>query len=131
MTKLIVKSCNGYELEKEKPNTPEDFFNRSEVVYEDQLGKEQHLSVLYVRYFEEDIVQYTPFKENLIQGGENPIYLKDIVALICLINHSTYLGRKRVYIKSAEEFSRLFEGLDVIKLHKLLKELQIKNRVVI
>ncbi|MFC0271536.1 hypothetical protein ACFFIX_08720 [Metabacillus herbersteinensis] len=128
---MIVKSCNGYELEKEKPNTPEDFFNRSEVVYEDESGKEQQLSVLYVRYFEEGLQQYTPFKENLILGGDNPVYLKDIVALVCLLNHSTYLARRRVYIKSAEEFSRLFEGLDVDKLHKLLKELQIKNRVVI
>ena len=30
---MIIKGYVGYELEKEKPNTSEDFFNRSEVTY--------------------------------------------------------------------------------------------------
>ncbi len=49
---MLLKKCEGYELEKEKSNTSEDFFNRSEVVYVEN-GKEKTLHVLYVRYFDE------------------------------------------------------------------------------
>lgn len=49
---MIIKGYVGYELEKEKFNILEDFFNRFEVIYI-LNGKEKIFLVLYVWYFEE------------------------------------------------------------------------------
>ncbi|MBN3555971.1 hypothetical protein JYA63_16955 [Fictibacillus nanhaiensis] len=94
------------ELEKEKPNTSEDFFNRSEVTYE-WNGKTQTFHLLYVRYFEEKL------QEELTQHAFWREYLSfykitEIAALTALLKEPAYLKRKRVYINSYDEFKELF-----------------------
>lgn len=37
---MLINQSGGYELEKEKSNTSEDFFNRSEVTFVDE-GEEK------------------------------------------------------------------------------------------
>ncbi|KAA9026175.1 hypothetical protein [Niallia endozanthoxylica] len=124
---MLIKSSSGYELQKEKPNTSEDFFNRSELLIEEN-GKERVFHVLYLRYFEENLQEYTPFQQNpIFRVGTRDIELKDMAALACFIKHPEYRNRKRVYIKEPTEFSSCFEGLDIDKLMSLFQELEDKK----
>lgn len=121
---MLIKGCTGYELQKEKPNTSEDFFNRSELMIEEN-GKERVFRVLYLRYFEENLQEFTPFEQNpIFKVGTREVELKDIVALACFIKHPEYRNRKRVYIKESAEFSYCLEGLDVEKLISFFQELE-------
>jgi hypothetical protein len=120
---LLVKQCKGYELEKEKPNTSEDFFNRSEVVYVEN-GEEKTLHVLYVRYFDELISEFTPYNEKTVfQAGSNDVTFKEIVALVCLIKNPGLRHRKRIYINKKEEFASYFEGIDYAKLPEIFQQI--------
>ncbi len=121
---MLIKGYRGYELEKEKSNTSEDFFNRSEITFEDD-GKEKTLHVLYVRYFDELFSEFTPFEvQPLFKAGAKDIYLKDIVALICLIKDPGLRHRKRIYINSQAEFASYFKDIDFSKLHTIFEELE-------
>lgn len=121
---LIIKECKGYELVKELPNTSEDYFNKSEVHYVVE-GKEQSLTILYVRFFEEQMAEYVPYKENpLFQVGSRSVELKDLVALVCLMKNSSYINRKRVYINSQQEFAALFQKIDFEKLKTIFQALE-------
>lgn len=121
---MLLKKCEGYELEKEKSNTSEDFFNRSEVVYVEN-GKEKTLHVLYVRYFDEVISEFTPYSENpIFKSGSKEIYFKDIVALVCLIKNSKLRDRKRLYINSKVEFASYFQDVDFTKLPEIFNQLE-------
>jgi hypothetical protein len=113
---LLIKDCIGYELEKEKSNTPEDFFNRSEITFCED-GEEKTLHVLYVRYFDEFINEFTPFKQDPIitQAGKE-VTFKDIVALVCLLKNPGLRNRKRLYISSKQEFVSYFQDIDFSKL---------------
>lgn len=126
---MIIKDCNGYELEKEKPNTSEDYFNRSEVTYIED-GVEKHLHVLYVRYYEENFNQYTPFHENPVfnQNGTE-IFIKDLVALICLLKNPGLRHRKRVYINTEREFTSYFQDLNIDKVIQLVSDVRLKQSV--
>lgn len=124
---MIIKRCYGYELEKEKRNTSEDFFNRSEVTFEVD-GVEKTLHILYVRYFDEIFTEYTPFKEEPIATiGEKEYNFRDIVALACLLGQPTYQERKRVYISSEREFAENFQGLQVDKIKEILQSIEEKG----
>lgn len=124
---LLVKICKGYELEKEKPNTSEDFFNRSEVVYIEN-GEEKTLHVLYVRFFDEQFSDFTPYKENpIFQIGSKGITFKDIVALVCLIRNPEFRNRKRIYINTIEELTSYFQGIDFEKLPEIFHALEEKQ----
>jgi hypothetical protein len=121
---LLIKRCHGYELQKEKSNTSEDYFNRSEIIFVEN-GKERVFRVLYLRYFEEMLDEFTPWKKNPIFQVENrDIELKDIVALACFIKNSQYRNRKQVYINKGTEFSSCFEGLNLDKLKSFVQELE-------
>ncbi|MFB6465948.1 hypothetical protein ACE38V_03905 [Cytobacillus sp. Hz8] len=121
---MIIKECKGYELKKEKPNTSEDFFNRSEVTYL-QDGKEQTLHVLYVRYFEEQISAFTPFKEDpVFTAGNRDVFFKEIVAIVCLLKNPGLTERKRIYINAQREFQAIFEGIDFSKLPIIFQKLE-------
>jgi len=103
---LLIQHIDGMELEKEKPNTSEDFFNRSEVTYE-LSGKTQTFYLLYVRYFEEKL------QEELTHHDFWKDYLSffkvtQIAALTALLKDPAYLIRKRSYINNYEEFRNLF-----------------------
>jgi hypothetical protein len=117
---LLIKDCIGYELEKEQSNTSEDFFNRSEVTFVEE-GEERTLHVLYVRFFDELIHEFTPYQQNpILTQGELNITFKDIVALVCLIKNPGLRQRKRLYINSKHEFAAYFKGIDYNKLPEIL-----------
>ncbi|WP_053363999.1 hypothetical protein [Bacillus sp. FJAT-27251] len=121
---MFIKQCSGYELEKEKSNTSEDFFNRSEVTFVED-GTEKTLHVLYVRYFDELISKFTPFeKDPVFSGGSREVTFKEIVALACLLKNPGNRHRKRVYINSEKEFAGVFEGFDFAKLEELFAKLE-------
>jgi hypothetical protein len=117
---LLIKDCIGYELEKEKSNTSEDFFNRSEVTFIDE-SKEKTLHVLYVRYFDEFLQEFTPYQQNPIFTKDNiQVTFKDIVALVCLIKNPGLRNRKRLYINSKQEFASYFQDIDFEKLTEIV-----------
>lgn len=121
---MFIKHCGGYELEKEKSNTSEDFFNRSEVTYITE-GEEKTLYVLYLRYFDEMISTFTPFEQDPIyKAGTRDIYFKDIVALACLLKNPELRNRKRVYLNSEKEFASVLQGLDFNKIGEIFTHIE-------
>jgi hypothetical protein len=126
---MIIKECKGYELEKEKPNTSEDYFNRSELTYVED-GVVKNLQVLYLRYYEENYRLYTHFEGNPVyhlNGSE--IFIRDIVALICLLKNPGLRHRKRIYINTEIEFKHYFKEVNYEKLKVLLNELHCHHSV--
>nr|WP_318184116.1 hypothetical protein [Metabacillus idriensis] len=89
------------------PNTSEDFFNRSEVTFVSSKT-EKTFHVLYVRYFEQ---VFTEQNAELFAGQD--LRLKDILALICIIQNESLLMRKRLYINTEEEFHSYLKGIDI------------------
>jgi hypothetical protein len=124
--RLIIRECVGYELEKEKSNTSEDFFNRSEVTFTEE-AEERTLHVLYLRYFEE-------IRSEFMSSDQDPIFVhegrdvnfKDVVALICLLKNPDLQHRKRLYINSKQEFAAYFQNVDFSKLPEVF--MSIKQR---
>ncbi|WP_433771604.1 hypothetical protein [Bacillus wiedmannii] len=126
---MIIIGYAGYELEKAKPNTSEDFFNRSEVTYI-LNDKEKTFSVLYVRYFEEVLQEITPFEGNPVcKVEEQDIYLRDIVAISCLVKDKGLRAQKRLYLNNIEEFQQYFDDGTVAKVQEILAELHKNKRV--
>ncbi|TCJ05560.1 hypothetical protein [Cytobacillus praedii] len=124
---MLIKHCKGYELEKEKSNTSEDFFNRSEITFEED-GQEKTLHVLYVRYFDELAHEFTPFESSpIFIAGSREVEFKDIVALICLLKNPGFRHRKRVYINSKLEFAAYFQDVDYTKLPAIFEDLETKK----
>lgn len=121
---LLIRECKGYELEKEKSNTSEDFFNRSEVTFFEE-GQGKTLHVLYVRYFDELFQEFTPYKQDpIINQGINEVYFKDIVALVCLLKNPGLRSRKRLYINSKHEFASYFQDINFNKLPEVFLGIQ-------
>jgi hypothetical protein len=124
---LLIKECKGFELEKEKSNTSEDFFNRSIVTFSEG-GKEKTLHVLYVRYFDEFIHEFTPYKQDPIMVQDNKeVSFKDIVALVCLLKNPGLRSRKRLYINSKQEFASYFQDINYNKLPEIFLSLNQKK----
>lgn len=118
---MFIKQCKGYELEKAKPNTSEDFFNQSEVTFIEG-GSEKTLHVLYVRYFDEQLEELTPFKNDpIFEINGRSICFRDIVALVCLVKNPSNSQRKRIYINSISEFASIFQDIDYEKLKTILQ----------
>ena len=73
-------------------------------------GKEKTFSVLYVRYFEEVLQEITPFEGNPVyKVEEQNIYLRDIVAICCLMKDKELRAQKRLYLNNMEEFQQYFD----------------------
>ncbi|MDM5192816.1 hypothetical protein QUG02_07485 [Bacillus hominis] len=126
---MIIIGYAGYELEKAKPNTSEDFFNRSEVTYI-LNNQEKTFSVLYVRYFEEILQEITPFEGNPVyKVEEQDVYLRDIVAIACLVNNKELRAQKRLYLNEVTDFQRYFDEGTVAKVQEILAELHKNKRV--
>ncbi|MBT2693306.1 hypothetical protein [Bacillus sp. ISL-55] len=124
---MLIKQCIGHELEKEKSNTSEDFFNRSEVTFVED-GKEKTLHVLYVRYFDELAGSITPFEQDpIFKAGSKEVYMRDLVALAALLKNPGYRHRKRVYINQQREFADIFKGLDYSKLPEVFEGIEQKG----
>jgi len=120
---MLIRQCGGYELEKELPNTSEDYFNRSEVRFVEN-GEERTLHVLYVRYFDELFPSFTPYeKDPIFTAGEREVTFKDLVALVCLLKNPSFRHRKRIYINSEKELVRYFEYIDFDKLPQIFSAL--------
>lgn len=102
---MYITMCRGYELEKEMPNTSEDFFNRSEITIVTG-NTEKTFHVLYVRYFEEVVAGQNPalFKDAAI---------KDVLALICIIQNESLLKRKRFYVNEQDVFLKYLDGINL------------------
>jgi hypothetical protein len=119
---LLIHHIDGIELEKEKPNTPEDFFNRSETTYE-YNGEKYTFHLLYVRYFEgkleDELTQHDFWKHHL-----QKYKIRELAALAALNKNKTYLKRKRVYINDFEEFRSLFLDPDEKTLSNLLNSFE-------
>ncbi|MGM7684826.1 hypothetical protein ACSVDA_22215 [Cytobacillus sp. Hm23] len=121
---MLIKNCNGYELEKEKPNTSEDFFNRSEVTFVED-GEERTFHLLYIRYFDERLSEFTPYNSDpVFTIGEKDIHFKDIVGLICLLKKPQFLSRKRVYINNINEFVEYFKDVQFEKLPEIFQSIE-------
>jgi len=112
----------GEELQKSQSNTFEDYFNRSEVTYRDG-GEERTLSVLYLRHFEAALLDVLPYEgDPLFTAAGRDIYLRDIVALVCLWQNPAYRERRRVYIHDEDELRRYFAAVDGQMLQTLVSE---------
>ncbi|MCM3597014.1 hypothetical protein M4D55_14675 [Metabacillus idriensis] len=114
---MIIKNGRGYELVKEMPNTSEDFFNRSEITIVSKK-MEKTFYVLYVRYFEDKFREQNPF---LFEGSD--LSIKDVMALICIIQNETLLERKRLYLNTEEEFLMYLQGIDLRAAIELIPEM--------
>jgi hypothetical protein len=124
---MFIKNCNGYELEKAKSNTSEDFFNRSEVTFQED-GVEKTFQVLYLRYFDEVMSEFTPYQQDpLFEVGSRAVTFKEIVAIVCLIKNPGFRHRKRVYINSKIEFASFFKDVDIEKIKTIFAGLENKN----
>ncbi|WP_040208278.1 hypothetical protein [Neobacillus jeddahensis] len=124
---MLIKECKGFELEKEKSNTSEDFFNRSEVTFVED-GEEKTLHVLYVRYFDEFLHEFTPYEQDpIILQPEMEVTFKEIVALVCLLKNPGLRSRKRLYINSKYDFASYFQDINYNKLPEILLTLKEKK----
>ena len=120
---MIVKECRGYELQKSKPNSPEDFFNRSEVEYVSG-GKQKALQVTYLRYFEDGLQELTDYPADpIFSAGGREFFFRDIVALVCLFKNKDNEERKRIYISNREEFSGYFNDFEKVRTEAILGNL--------
>ncbi|MFB7141019.1 hypothetical protein ACFCYN_15315 [Gottfriedia sp. NPDC056225] len=112
---MLIYNCHGYELVKAQPNTSEDFFNRSEVEYE-YNGQKIVTSVLYVRFFEEKLSEFSALEATRLFENENlSVDFRDIVALALIIKNPDYRGRKRIYINELDQFTKELQGVDFDK----------------
>jgi hypothetical protein len=119
--RLIIYESNGYELEKAQPNTSEDFFNRSEVVYEVN-GVKHKTAVLYLRYFEEQLSTFSDLTDvTLYENGEESIHFCDTVALAMVLKNPNFIGRKRIYINEMTQFSKELEGVNYEQLVQYIR----------
>ncbi|ODG93625.1 MULTISPECIES: hypothetical protein [Bacillaceae] len=127
---MLIYNCLGYELVKAQPNTSEDFFNRSEVEYE-YNGQKIVTSVLYVRFFEEQLSEVSDLKTTrLYENGDQSVDFRDIVALALIIKNPDYLGRKRIYINELDQFVKELQGADFDKLAGYVRSIkQNSNRI--
>lgn len=121
---MEILQCRGYELEKEKKNTSEDFFNRSEITLK-YKGQEKIVSVLYLRYFDEIFQQFVPYEADpLFIAGDRSVYFKDIVAVCALLTHPEYKERKRIYVNSQEDFQKFFQNVDFKQVEEIFQKLE-------
>ncbi|MBU8907884.1 hypothetical protein [Desertibacillus haloalkaliphilus] len=121
---MFIKQIYGEELEKAKPNTSEDFFNRSTVVYTDK-GEDREFHVLYVRYFDEVFSTFTPFESNpIFTVGSRNITFKDIVALVYLLENPGFKKNKRVYCNDQAQFEQYFKNLNVDQLQEIIQRVE-------
>jgi len=114
---LKIISSAGYELTKEKPNSPEDLFNRSVVKYKEG-SRIKELQILYVRYFEELLAERlsAEFADFFARHK-----VKDCLALLYLMKNTGFLPMKKVYINTESDFFNIFEDLDIQEVERILQ----------
>lgn len=121
---MIIKNCEGFDLEKTSKQSPEDAFARSVVTFESD-GREKTFHLLYLKYFADSTSEFTPFKtEPLFTSGNRAIHLRDIAALVFIIKNPDFQQRKRVYINDLNRFAEYFAGIAFNKLEELFEKLE-------
>jgi len=119
---MRIASFYGIEMEKEMKTSFQDYFNESIVTYIKE-GTEHTLSVVYLRYFEENITQFTNFQENPICiFKDREIFLCDIVGLVYLVKNYKKSNRKRIFISDGQEFSTIFNDFHLDELICVLEK---------
>lgn len=114
---MKIITCAGYELTKEKSNSPEDLFSRSVVKYRDG-GRIKELQVLYVRYFEELLMERAA-QQTVEFLTRYPV--KDCLALLYVLKNKGFLSMKKVYINTESDFFNIFEDLDIHGVERILE----------
>lgn len=112
---MFILQLKGWSLEKTLPNSFEDFFNKSEVIYEED-GEERKFTLTYLQYFEEKLDQLTSYEQSVSDRT-----FKDIAALASLLNHPELKLRKRLFISDETAFIRLFEGFDFKQISNIIE----------
>ncbi len=70
------------------------------------------------------------FEGNPVCKVENQdIYLRDIVAICCLLKENELRMQKRLYLNNIEEFQQYFDEEIVVKVQEILAELHKNKRV--
>ncbi|PQD96869.1 hypothetical protein CYL18_03005 [Pradoshia eiseniae] len=113
---MKIISSAGYELTKEKPNSPEDLFNRSVVKYKEG-SRTKELQILYVRYFEELLAERLSVELADFFARHK---VKDCLALLYLMKNTGFLPMKKVYINTESDFFNIFEDLDIQEVERIL-----------
>ncbi|MBD1378668.1 hypothetical protein [Metabacillus arenae] len=117
---MIVKHYQGIELVKERSNSPEEFFNLSQVTYEEKQVLKT-FSVLYLRYFEEKLIEEKPdFQKSIIEDFSEKGTFKDLFALTILANNGKFTTRKRLYINDYDEFLAYVTEMNLKEVKMLL-----------
>ncbi len=102
---MEILNFGGFEMEKEMKTSFQDYFNESYLEIMDQ-GRKRRFTIVYLRYFEEKMEDYTPFTGNPICTLNGRGYnLRDVFALIFFWKHPEKRKRKRIYISNGDEFS--------------------------
>ena len=114
---MKIISSAGYELTKEKPNSPEDLFNRSVVKYKEG-SRTKELQILYVRYFEELLAERLSSELADFFARHK---VRDCLALLYLMKNTGFLPMKKVYINTESDFFNIFEDLDIQEVERILE----------
>ena len=114
---MKIISSAGYELTKEKPNSPEDLFNRSVVKYKEG-SRTKELQILYVRYFEELLPERLSSELADFFARHK---VRDCLALLYLMKNTGFLPIKKVYINTESDFFNIFEDLDIQEVERILE----------
>ncbi|HET7521823.1 MAG TPA: hypothetical protein VFJ73_00725 [Bacillales bacterium] len=121
---MVIKKCEGTELEKSSPTSPEDAFARSIVTFEVD-GRERTFHLTYLRFFEDSMNEFTPFAEDpIFTAGSREVRLRDTAALAAMIQNPGYRDRKRVYLNEKARFSALFKDLDFDRLKAVFETIE-------
>ncbi|WP_455661272.1 hypothetical protein [Pradoshia sp.] len=114
---LKIISSVGYELTKEKSNSPEDLFNRSVVKFREGSHVKE-LQILYLRYFEELLMErLSPASADFFTRHK----VKDCLALLYAMKNEGFLPMKKVYINTESDFLNIFENLDIHEVERILE----------
>lgn len=121
---MLIRKCEGCGMEKSSPTSPEDSFNCSTVTFEAN-GKERKLDVVYLRFFEKQMKDFTPFENDpLFTLADREITLKDVTALATMIQNPDFSSRKRVYLHEEMKFAALFQNLNFAKIKDVISALE-------
>ncbi|HWO75814.1 MAG TPA: hypothetical protein VNM69_07905 [Bacillus sp. (in: firmicutes)] len=119
---MDIVALSGVELEKALPNSPEDGFSRSIVTYIDN-NKENTFQLLYVRYFEEIIIEELPYSgQPLFISGNTPCYIRDLAAWIYLMANPEAIGKKEVYLHDETPLVEAFRQTNWEQVEKMFSE---------
>ncbi|WLR43785.1 hypothetical protein LC087_06565 [Bacillus carboniphilus] len=111
---MLIKEVTGEELQKSQKNSPEDSFSRS-IVHYIWNDKELSLSVLYVRYFEEKLLEFIHFSYPELKDINPP----SMISITFLLTDPHCLNKHRLYISTLEELIEPYLKLNSEQIRQL------------